>query len=313
MDLKGRHFLTLKDFTPEEIIYLLDLAAELKEKKKKGILVDHHRGKNVALIFEKDSTRTRSSFEIAAHDLGMGTTYIGTMGSQFGKKESIKDTARVLGRMYEGIEYRGFGQDIVEELAKHAGVPVWNGLTDTTHPTQCLAMLLTMKEEFGHLKGLKVAYLGDGRNNVANSLLVGCAKIGVDVAIVAPKPLWTSESLWKRCDEYAKESGATIEITDDLDGVKGADVIYTDVWISMGEEKKEQERERLGKPYQVNAALMERTGKDTTIFSHCLPAIKEKEVTEEVFEGPQSRVFDEAENRLHTIKAVMVATLGENE
>ena len=198
-------------------------------------------------------------------------------------------------------------------LAEYSGVPVWNGLTDTTHPTQCLAMLLTMKEEFGHLKGLKVAYLGDGRNNVANSLLVGCAKIGVDVTIVAPKQLWTSESLWKRCDEYAKESGATIEITDDLDGVKGADVIYTDVWISMGEEKKEQERERLGKPYQVNAALMERTGKDTTIFSHCLPAIKEKEVTEEVFEGSQSRVFDEAENRLHTIKAVMVATLGENE
>ena len=313
MDLKGRDFLKLLDFTPEEIEYLLDLAADLKDKKKKGIPVDTLRGKNVALIFEKTSTRTRCSFEVAAHDLGMGTTYLDPSGSQIGKKESIADTARVLGRMYEGIEYRGYGQDIVEELAKYAGVPVWNGLTDTTHPTQCLAMLLTMKEEFGHLKGLKVAYLGDGRNNVANSLLVGCAKIGVDVTIVAPKPLWTSESLWKRCDEYAKESGATIEITDDLDGVKGADVIYTDVWISMGEEKKEQERERLGKPYQVNAALMERTGKDTTIFSHCLPAIKEKEVTEEVFEGPQSRVFDEAENRLHTIKAVMVATLGENE
>ena len=313
MDLKGRNFLTLKDFTPEEITYLLDLAADLKEKKKNGVPVDHYHGKNIALIFEKTSTRTRCSFEVAAHDLGMGTTYLDPKGSQIGKKESIRDTARVLGRIYDGIEYRGFGQEIVEELAKYAGVPVWNGLTDTTHPTQCLAMLLTMKEEFGHLKGLKVAYLGDGRNNVANSLLVGCAKIGVDVTIVAPKPLWTSESLWKRCDEYAKESGATIEITDDLDGVKGADVIYTDVWISMGEEKKEQERERLGKPYQVNAALMERTGKDTTIFSHCLPAIKEKEVTEEVFEGPQSRVFDEAENRLHTIKAVMVATLGENE
>ena len=313
MDLTGRHFLKLLDYTPEEINYFIDLAAELKRLKKAGIPVDTLRGKNVALIFEKTSTRTRSSFEVAAHDLGMGCTYLDPSSSQIGKKESIKDTARVLGRMYEGIEYRGFGQDIVEELAKHAGVPVWNGLTDTTHPTQCLAMLLTMKEEFGHLKGLKVAYLGDGRNNVANSLLVGCAKIGVDVTIVAPKPLWTSESLWKRCDEYAKESGATIEITDDLDGVKGADVIYTDVWISMGEEKKEQERERLGKPYQVNAALMERTGKDTTIFSHCLPAIKEKEVTEEVFEGPQSRVFDEAENRLHTIKAVMVATLGENE
>ena len=313
MNLKGRNFLTLKDFTPEEILYLLDLSAELKAKKKAGELTEYYKGKNIALIFEKTSTRTRCSFEVAAHDLGMGSTYLDPTGSQIGKKESIADTARVLGRMYDGIEYRGFGQEIVEDLAKYAGVPVWNGLTDTTHPTQCLAMLLTMKEEFGHLKGLKVAYLGDGRNNVANSLLVGCAKIGVDVAIVAPKPLWTSESLWKRCDEYAKESGATIEITDDLDGVKGADVIYTDVWISMGEEKKEQERERLGKPYQVNAALMERTGKDTTIFSHCLPAIKEKEVTEEVFEGPQSRVFDEAENRLHTIKAVMVATLGENE
>ena len=313
MNLKGRNFLTLKDFTPEEITYLIDLSAELKAKKKAGELHEYYRGKNIALIFEKTSTRTRCSFEVAAHDLGMGSTYLDPTGSQIGKKESIADTARVLGRMYDGIEYRGFEQTIVEDLAKYAGVPVWNGLTDTTHPTQCLAMLLTMKEEFGHLKGLKVAYLGDGRNNVANSLLVGCAKIGVDVAIVAPKPLWTSESLWKRCDEYAKESGATIEITDDLDGVKGADVIYTDVWISMGEEKKEQERERLGKPYQVNAALMERTGKDTTIFSHCLPAIKEKEVTEEVFEGPQSRVFDEAENRLHTIKAVMVATLGENE
>ena len=313
MNLKGRNFLTLKDFTPEEILYLLDLSAELKAKKKAGELTEYYKGKNIALIFEKTSTRTRCSFEVAAHDLGMGSTYLDPTGSQIGKKESIADTARVLGRMYDGIEYRGFGQEIVEDLAKYAGVPVWNGLTDTTHPTQCLAMLLTMKEEFGHLKGLKVAYLGDGRNNVANSLLVGCAKIGVDVTIVAPKPLWTSESLWKRCDEYAKESGATIEITDDLDGVKGADVIYTDVWISMGEEKKEQERERLGKPYQVNAALMERTGKDTTIFSHCLPAIKEKEVTEEVFEGPQSRVFDEAENRLHTIKAVMVATLGENE
>ena len=313
MNLKGRNFLTLKDFTPEEITYLLDLSAELKEKKKKGIPVDHYKGKNVALIFEKDSTRTRCAFEVAASDMGMGSTYLGPTGSQIGKKETIKDTARVLGRMFDGIEFRGFEQRYADVLAEYSGVPVWNGLTDTTHPTQCLAMLLTMKEEFGHLKGLKVAYLGDGRNNVANSLLVGCAKIGVDVTIVAPKALWTSESLWKRCDEYAKESGATIEITDDLDGVKGADVIYTDVWISMGEEKKEQERERLGKPYQVNAALMERTGKDTTIFSHCLPAIKEKEVTEEVFEGPQSRVFDEAENRLHTIKAVMVATLGENE
>ena len=313
MDLKGRHLLKLLDFTPEEILYLVDHADELKAKKKQGIPTLNHPGKNIALIFEKNSTRTRCSFEVAANDLGMHTTFLDPSASQIGKKESIADTARVLGRMFDGIEFRGFEQRYADVLAEYSGIPVWNGLTDTTHPTQCLAMLLTMKEEFGHLKGLKVAYLGDGRNNVANSLLVGCAKIGVDVTIVAPKPLWTSESLWKRCDEYAKESGATIEITDDLDGVKGADVIYTDVWISMGEEKKEQERERLGKPYQVNAALMERTGKDTTIFSHCLPAIKEKEVTEEVFEGPQSRVFDEAENRLHTIKAVMVATLGENE
>ena len=313
MDLKGRHLLKLLDFTPEEILYLVDHADELKAKKKQGIPTLNHPGKNIALIFEKNSTRTRCSFEVAANDLGMHTTFLDPSASQIGKKESIADTARVLGRMFDGIEFRGFEQRYADVLAEYSGVPVWNGLTDTTHPTQCLAMLLTMKEEFGHLKGLKVAYLGDGRNNVANSLLVGCAKIGVDVTIVAPKALWTSESLWKRCDEYAKESGATIEITDDLDGVKGADVIYTDVWISMGEEKKEQERERLGKPYQVNAALMERTGKDTTIFSHCLPAIKEKEVTEEVFEGPQSRVFDEAENRLHTIKAVMVATLGENE
>ena len=313
MNLKGRSFLKLEDYTPAEIEYLVDLAGELKAKKKAGIKGHSLEGKNIALIFEKPSTRTRCAFTVGAQDEGGIPTYLAGNEIQLGDKESIEDTARVLGRMFDGIEFRGFEQRYADVLAEYSGVPVWNGLTDTTHPTQCLAMLLTMKEEFGHLKGLKVAYLGDGRNNVANSLLVGCAKIGVDVAIVAPKPLWTSESLWKRCDEYAKESGATIEITDDLDGVKGADVIYTDVWISMGEEKKEQERERLGKPYQVNAALMERTGKDTTIFSHCLPAIKEKEVTEEVFEGPQSRVFDEAENRLHTIKAVMVATLGENE
>ena len=313
MNLKGRSFLKLEDYTPAEIEYLVDLAGELKAKKKAGIKGHSLEGKNIALIFEKPSTRTRCAFTVGAQDEGGIPTYLAGNEIQLGDKESIEDTARVLGRMFDGIEFRGFEQRYADVLAEYSGIPVWNGLTDTTHPTQCLAMLLTMKEEFGHLKGLKVAYLGDGRNNVANSLLVGCAKIGVDVAIVAPKALWTSESLWKRCDEYAKESGATIEITDDLDGVKGADVIYTDVWISMGEEKKEQERERLGKPYQVNAALMERTGKDTTIFSHCLPAIKEKEVTEEVFEGPQSRVFDEAENRLHTIKAVMVATLGENE
>ena len=310
---QGRSFLAEKDFTRAELEYLIGLSAHLKDLKKRNI--EHHylAGKNIALLFEKTSTRTRAAFTTAAIDLGAHPEYLGANDIQLGKKESTEDTAKVLGRMFDGIEFRGFSQRMVEELAEFSGVPVWNGLTDEWHPTQMLADYLTVQENFGRLEGLTLVYCGDGRNNVANSLLVGCAKIGVDVAIVAPKPLWTSESLWKRCDEYAKESGATIEITDDLDGVKGADVIYTDVWISMGEEKKEQERERLGKPYQVNAALMERTGKDTTIFSHCLPAIKEKEVTEEVFEGPQSRVFDEAENRLHTIKAVMVATLGENE
>lgn len=310
---QGRSFLAEKDFTRAELEYLIGLSAHLKDLKKRNI--EHHylAGKNIALLFEKTSTRTRAAFTTAAIDLGAHPEYLGANDIQLGKKESTEDTAKVLGRMFDGIEFRGFSQRMVEELAEFSGVPVWNGLTDEWHPTQMLADYLTVQENFGRLEGLTLVYCGDGRNNVANSLLVGCAKIGVDVTIVAPKALWTSESLWKRCDEYAKESGATIEITDDLDGVKGADVIYTDVWISMGEEKKEQERERLGKPYQVNAALMERTGKDTTIFSHCLPAIKEKEVTEEVFEGPQSRVFDEAENRLHTIKAVMVATLGENE
>ena len=310
---QGRSFLAEKDFTRAELEYLIGLSAHLKDLKKRNIQHHYLAGKNIALLFEKTSTRTRAAFTTAAIDLGAHPEYLGANDIQLGKKESTEDTAKVLGRMFDGIEFRGFSQRMVEELAEFSGVPVWNGLTDEWHPTQMLADYLTVQENFGRLEGLTLVYCGDGRNNVANSLLVGCAKIGVDVAIVAPKALWTSESLWKRCDEYAKESGATIEITDDLDGVKGADVIYTDVWISMGEEKKEQERERLGKPYQVNAALMERTGKDTTIFSHCLPAIKEKEVTEEVFEGPQSRVFDEAENRLHTIKAVMVATLGENE
>lgn len=313
MDLKGRSFLKLKDFTPAEIEYLVELAADLKEKKKQGIKGNSLKNKNIALIFEKPSTRTRCAFTVGAQDEGGFPTYLSGNEIQLGDKESIEDTARVLGRMFDGIEFRGFEQEYAEILGRYSGVPVWNGLTDTYHPTQCLAMLLTMKEEFGEVKGLKVAYLGDGRNNVANSLLVGCSKIGVNVTIVAPKSLWTVRELWEECEGYAKESGATIELTDDLDGVKGADVVYTDVWISMGEEKKEQGRERLAKPYQVNAALMARTGKDTTIFSHCLPAIKGKEVTEEVFEGPASRVFDEAENRLHTIKAIMVATLGDME
>ena len=327
MDLKGRHFLTLKDFTPEEIIYLLDLAAELKEKKKKGILVDHHRGKNVALIFEKDSTRTRSSFEIAAHDLGMGTTYIGTMGSQFGKKESIKDTARVLGRMYEGIEYRGFGQEIVEELAQYAGVPVWNGLTNEYHPTQMLADMLTIREHFGKLKGLKLVYMGDARYNMGNSLMVVCAKLGMHFTACTTKSYFPDEALVAQCREIAAKSGGTITLTEDVtEGTKGADVIYTDVWVSMGEPYTVwDERIRSLSPYQVNRAVMENAGSQA-IFMHCLPAfhdlktttgkevgekfgLTEMEVTDEVFESAQSVVFDEAENRMHTIKAIMAATL----
>ena len=327
MDLKGRHFLTLKDFTPEEIIYLLDLAAELKEKKKKGILVDHHRGKNVALIFEKDSTRTRSSFEIAAHDLGMGTTYIGTMGSQFGTKESIKDTARVLGRMYEGIEYRGFGQEIVEELAQYAGVPVWNGLTNEYHPTQMLADMLTIREHFGKLKGLKLVYMGDARYNMGNSLMIACAKLGLDFVACTTEDYFPNEELVEECRVYAKESGSEITLTSDVkEGTKGADVIYTDVWVSMGEpDEVWEKRIRELTPYKVTKEVME-NAKPEAIFLHCLPAfhdlgtkvgreigerfgITDMEVTDEVFESEQSKVFDEAENRMHTIKAVMDATL----
>ena len=327
MDLKGRHFLTLKDFTPEEIIYLLDLAAELKGKKKKGILVDHHRGKNVALIFEKDSTRTRSSFEIAAHDLGMGTTYIGTMGSQFGEKESIKDTARVLGRMYEGIEYRGFGQEIVEELAQYAGVPVWNGLTNEYHPTQMLADMLTIREHFGKLKGLKLVYMGDARYNMGNSLMIACAKLGLDFVACTTEDYFPNEELVEECRVYAKESGSEITLTSDVkEGTKGADVIYTDVWVSMGEpDEVWEKRIRELTPYKVTKEVME-NAKPEAIFLHCLPAfhdlgtkvgreigerfgITDMEVTDEVFESEQSKVFDEAENRMHTIKAVMDATL----
>ena len=315
MNLEGRNFLTLKDYTEEEITYLLDLAAELKEKKKKGILVDTLKGKNVALIFEKTSTRTRCSFEVAAHDLGMHVTYLDPSGSQIGKKESIADTARVLGRMFDGIEYRGYGQEIVEELAKYAGVPVWNGLTNEFHPTQMIADMLTIREHLGRLKGVKFVYMGDARYNMGNSLMVTCAKLGMDFVACTNKKYFPNDELVKYCKDVAETTGASITLTEDVaEGTKDADVIYTDVWVSMGE-PEEVWAERINdlKPYQVNAALMERTGKDTTIFSHCLPAIKEKEVTEEVFEGPQSRVFDEAENRLHTIKAVMVATLGENE
>ena len=331
MDLKGRHFLTLKDFTPEEIIYLLDLAAELKEKKKKGILVDHHRGKNVALIFEKDSTRTRSSFEIAAHDLGMGTTYIGTMGSQFGKKESIKDTARVLGRMYEGIEYRGFGQEIVEELAQYAGVPVWNGLTNEYHPTQMLADMLTIREHFGDLKGRRLVYMGDARYNMGNSLMIACSKLGMHFVACTTKKYFPNQELVDLCKSYAEASGGSVTLTEDVEsGTKNADVIYTDVWVSMGEpDEVWEERIKDLTPYKVTADVMKNAG-EKAIFLHCLPAfhdlktkigkemgerfnLTDMEVTDEVFESAQSHVFDEAENRMHTIKAVMVATLGEPE
>jgi ornithine carbamoyltransferase len=311
MNLKGRNFITLKDYSPEEIGYLLDLAADLKAKKKQGITGNSLKGKNIALIFEKPSTRTRCSFVVAAVDEGAHPEYLGKDDIQLGHKESVEDTARVLGRVFDGIEFRGFKHKTVEDLAKYAGVPVWNGLTDDYHPTQILADLLTMKEHFGYLKGLRFVYAGDGRNNMANSLMIGMSKMGVHFTILAPESLWPKEELVELCQGYAKENGSTITLTEDTDAVKDADTIYTDVWCSMGEEDKAAQRIALLKPYQVNQDLMEKTGKDTTIFMHCLPAVKGNEVTEEVFESAVSVVFDEAENRMHTIKAVMVATLGE--
>ena len=329
MNLTGRHFLKLLDFTPEEITYMLDVAADLKDKKKKGIPTDIHRGKNVALIFEKTSTRTRCSFEVAAHDLGMGTTYLDPTGSQIGKKESIADTARVLGRMYEGIEYRGFEQNIVDELAKYAGVPVWNGLTNEFHPTQMLADLLTIREHFGHLKGIKLTYMGDARYNMGNSLMVACAKMGMHFTACTTKKYFPAEELVKNCEEIAAQTGGSVTLTEDVEaGAAGVDVIYTDVWVSMGE-PAEVWKERLHDlmPYQVNKKVMDYAG-ENAVFMHCLPAfhdlntkigreiseqygINEMEVTDEVFESSQSIVFDEAENRMHTIKAVMAVTLGE--
>lgn len=311
MNLKGRSFLTLKDFTPEEILGLIDLAADLKAKKKRGITGSSLKGKNIALIFEKPSTRTRSAFTVACIDEGGHPEYLGKDDIQLGYKESVEDTARVLGRMFDGIEFRGFKQENVEKLAKYSGVPVWNGLTDTYHPTQILADFLTLKERFGTLKGLKLVFVGDGRNNMANSLMIGCGKIGIHFTILAPKELWPGEDLKKECEKYAAEAGSTITVTDDTDAVRGADAIYTDVWCSMGEEALAAERIALLKPYQVNDGLMAKTGKDTTIFLHCLPAVKGNEVTEEVFERYADVVFDEAENRMYTIKAVMVATLGD--
>ena len=311
MNLKGRNFLTLKDFTPEEISYLLDLAAQLKEDKKKGITGDSLKGKNIALIFEKPSTRTRCAFTIGCIDEGGHPEYLGKDDIQLGYKESVEDTARVLGRMFDGIEFRGFLHENVEKLAKYSGVPVWNGLTDDYHQTQILADFLTLREQFGELKGLNFVFAGDGRNNMGNSLMIGCAKMGINFTCLAPKSLWPKEELIEQCRTYAKESGAKLTFTEDTDAVKGADCIYTDVWCSMGEEDKAAERVALLKPFQVNDELMKKTEKDTTVVMHCLPAVKGNEVTEDVFEKHAEVIFDEAENRMHTIKAVMVATLGE--
>ena len=313
MNLFGRHFLTLKDFSREDIEYLLDLAAKLKDEKKKGITGDRLKGKNIALLFEKPSTRTRCAFVVGARDEGAFPEYLGKDDIQLGHKESVADTARVLGRMFDGIEFRGFKHSTVEELAKYAGVPAWNGLTDEYHPTQILADLLTMKEHFGKIEGLNFVYVGDGRNNMANSLMIGMTKLGVNMTVLAPKSLQPSKELISLCEGYAKSSGAKLLISDNTDAVKDADVIYTDVWASMGEEDKAKERIELLRPYQVNTELMKKTGKESTIFMHCLPAVKGYEVTEDVFESAKSVVFDEAENRMHTIKAVMVATLGKGD
>lgn len=310
VDLRGRSFLTLKDFTAEEIEYLVDLAKDLKDKKKKGIFEKNLLNKNVALIFEKPSTRTRCSFTVGAVDEGAHPEYLGKDDIQLGYKETVEDTARVLGRMFDGIEFRGFSQETVEKLAQYSGVPVWNGLTDEDHPTQVLADFLTIKEKFGKLKGINFVYVGDGRNNMANALMIGCSKMGLNFAIGSPESLFPEENLVKLCEGYAKESGSTIKITSDVkEAVKNADIIYTDVWISMGEEDKKTERVALLKDYQVNDELMNSTGNENTIFMHCLPAVRGYEVTNEVIEGEKSVVFDEAENRMHTIKAVMVATL----
>jgi ornithine carbamoyltransferase len=311
-NLKGRSLLTLKDYSPQEIGHLIDLSARLKQLKYAGIFPKSMKDKNIALIFEKPSTRTRCAFVVACVDEGAHPEYLGKNDIQMGKKESVADTARVLGRMFDGIQFRGFKHSTVEELAQYAGVPVWNGLTDTYHPTQALADLLTVKEQFGTLKGRKLVYTGDGRNNVANSLLIACAKMGVDIVITAPEALFPDDELVGVCQEYARISGSSIEISSDAaNAVKNADVIYTDVWVSMGEENQPgmQERVESLRPYQVNAKLMAATGRNDTIFMHCLPAVHNNEVTSEVFESSASVVFDEAENRVHTIKAVMVSTI----
>ena len=328
INIRGRHYLKLLDYTSEEIRYLLDLSAEFKRMKRNGVPHRYLEGKNIVLLFEKTSTRTRCSFEVAGMDLGMGVTYLDPGSSQMGKKESIADTARVLGRMYDGIEYRGFDQKLVETLAEYAGVPVWNGLTDQFHPTQMLADLLTIEEKFGRLKGLNFVFMGDARNNMGNSLMIACAKLGMHFVACAPEKYFPNAALVEECQDYAKESGGSITLTEDVKvGTKDADVIYTDVWVSMGEpDEVWEERIRELTPYKVTKEVMENAG-EKAIFLHCLPAfhdwetkigkemgerfnLKEMEVTDEVFESEQSVVFDEAENRMHTIKAVMAATLG---
>ncbi len=327
MNLRGKSFLKLLDFQPEEIRYLLDLSKNFKDLKRSGTPHKYLEGKNIVLLFEKTSTRTRCAFEVAGMDLGMGVTYLDPGSSQMGKKESIEDTARVLGRMYDGIEYRGYSQELVETLAEYAGVPVWNGLTDQFHPTQMIADLLTIEEKLGHLKGVNFTYMGDARNNLGNSLMVACAKMGLNFTACAPKELFPEESLIAECKKIAAQSGGTITLTEDVNaGTKDADVIYTDIWVSMGEPDEVWEtRVKLLKPYQVNKAAME-NAKPEAIFMHCLPSfhdlktqvgeeiykkfgVPEMEVTNEVFESAQSVVFDEAENRMHTIKAVIYATL----
>ena len=327
VNLRGKSYLKLLDFTPAEIRYLLNLSKDFKSMKRSGVPHKYLDGKNIVLLFEKTSTRTRCSFEVAGRDLGMGVTYLDPGSSQMGKKESIPDTARVLGRMYDGIEYRGYSQQLVEELAKYAGVPVWNGLTDQFHPTQMLADLLTIEEKLGRLKGVNFTYMGDARNNMGNSLMVACAKMGLNFTACAPKALFPAQELVDTCRAIAAENGCTVTLTEDVkEGTAGADVIYTDIWVSMGEpDEVWAERIKLLTPYQVNAAAV-RNAKGTAIFMHCLPSfhdtrttigaeiaqkfgISEMEVTDEVFEGRQSVVFDEAENRMHTIKAVMYATL----
>ena len=327
VNIRGRHFLKLLDYSPAEIRYLLDLAKDFKAMKRAGTPHRYLEGKNIVLLFEKTSTRTRCSFEVAGYDLGMGVTYLDPGSSQMGKKESIADTARVLGRMYDGIEYRGFSQELVEELAKYAGVPVWNGLTDQFHPTQMLADLLTIEEKFGTLKGLRFTYMGDARNNMGNSLMIACAKMGLHFTACAPKELFPAQDLVEAAKGLAAESGGSVTLTEDVrEGAREADVIYTDIWVSMGEpDSVWEERIRLLRPYQVNAGVMA-NAKESAIFMHCLPSfhdtrttigaeiaekfgLPEMEVTDEVFESARSVVFDEAENRMHTIKAVIYATL----